>query len=101
MFESAELGHKVDDEKFDKEQKKLRAELLAMQGELLEAKKFPVVVLVNGVDGAGKGDTINKFNEWLDPRHVRTRAFGNPTEDERMRPPMWRFWQALPAKGKI
>jgi polyphosphate:AMP phosphotransferase len=59
------------------------------------------VVLVNGVDGAGKGDTVNKFNEWLDPRHVRTRAFGDPTEDERMRPPMWRFWQALPAKGKI
>lgn len=101
MFESAELGHKISDDKFKKGEKSLREELLLTQFELLELKKFPVIVLVNGVDGSGKGDTINKFNEWLDPRHVRTRAFGDPTDDERTRPPMWRFWRDLPAKGKI
>lgn len=101
MFESAELGHAIDDRTYDKEEKKLRADLLAAQYELLELRRFPVLVLVNGVDGAGKGETVNLFNEWLDPRHVRTRAFGERTEDERMRPRMWRFWQALPPKGKI
>jgi polyphosphate:AMP phosphotransferase len=101
MFESAELGHTVDDAHYDKEVDKLRAELLDVQYQLLEKKAFPVIVLVNGVDGAGKGETINHLNEWLDPRHVRTRAFGDPTESERQRPEMWRFWQALPAKGKI
>ena len=30
-------------------------------------------MLVNGVDGAGKGETVNLLNEWLDPRHVRSR----------------------------
>lgn len=101
MFESAELGHAVDDATYEKGVRKLRGELLGAQLELVERRAFPVVVLVNGVDGAGKGETVNHFNEWLDPRHVRARAFGDPTEDERTRPPMWRFWQALPPKGKI
>jgi AMP-polyphosphate phosphotransferase len=101
MFESAELGHKVDDDKYKKEAKSLREQLLTTQFDVLESKRFPVILLVNGVDGAGKTETVQLFNEWLDPRHVRTRAFGQPTDDELTRPPMWRFWQALPAKGKI
>ncbi len=101
MFESAELGHKVDDTKYQKEVQKLRGDLLDAQFRLLEEKSYPLVILVNGVDGAGKGETVNLLNEWLDPRHVRSRAFGDPTEDERMRPPMWRFWMMLPPKGKI
>jgi polyphosphate:AMP phosphotransferase len=101
MFESAELGQNVDDKAYAKEEKKLRGELLTAQYELLAKKAFPVIVLVNGVDGAGKGETVNLLTEWLDPRHVRSRAFGDPTEDERLRPAMWRFWQVLPPKGKI
>jgi len=56
---------------------------------------------VNGVDGAGKGETVNLLNAWMDPRHIRVHAFGVPTELDRTRPFMWRFWQALPPKGKI
>jgi polyphosphate:AMP phosphotransferase len=101
MFESAELGHTVDERRYEKEVAKLRADLLEAQYRLLEDKSFPVIVLVNGVDGAGKGETVNLLNEWLDPRHVRTRAFGPPTDAESQRPPMYRFWLALPPKGKI
>lgn len=101
MFESAELGHTVDDAKYKKEEKPLREQLLATQFDVLAARRFPVILLVNGVDGAGKTETVQLFNEWLDPRHVRTRAFGEPTQDEMTRPPMWRFWQALPPKGKV
>lgn len=101
MFESAELGHAIDNATYAKEAKKLRPQLLDAQYALLDAPSFPVIVLVNGVDGAGKGETVNLLNEWLDPRHIRSRAFGPPTEEERERPPMWRFWRALPAKGKI
>lgn len=101
MFESAELGHKVDDKQYDKEVEKLRAQLLDAQYDLLEDKSFPVIILINGVDAAGRGETVNILNEWLDPRHVRTHAFGEQSEAERMRPKMWRYWQALPPKGKI
>ena len=51
--------------------------------------------------GAGKGETVNLLNEWMDPRHIHTHAFDNPTDEERGRPPMWRYWRALPPKGKI
>src|SRR5215472_687393 len=101
MFESAEIGHKLDKSEFKREEPKLRQHLLALQYQLLEQAKFPVLILVNGVDGAGKGETVNLFNEWMDPRHIRTCAFGPLTDIERERPEMWRFWQALPPKGKI
>jgi AMP-polyphosphate phosphotransferase len=101
MFASAELGQKIDDAHYDKEHRKLRGDLLEAQYKLLEDKTFPVIVLVNGVDGAGKGETVNILNEWLDPRHVTSHAFDEPTESERMRPPMWRFWLSLPPKGRI
>ena len=101
MFESAELGHTIDYATYEKQAKKVRPQLLEAQYDLLADKTFPVVVLVNGVDGAGKGETVNLLNEWLDPRHVRSTAFGPRTEEEASRPPMWRFWRALPAKGKI
>jgi polyphosphate:AMP phosphotransferase len=101
MFESAELGHKIDKATFDAEVPKLREELLDAQSELLEKAKFPVVILIGGVDGAGKGETVNVINEWMDPRHIRTHAMGAASDEERERPPIWRFWRALPPKGRI
>ena len=101
MFESAEIGHKLKKSAFRTEEPELRRVLLDVQYRLLEQCKFPVIVLVNGVDGAGKGETVNLFNEWMDPRHIHTHAFGASTEAERARPEMWRFWTSLPPKGRI
>ncbi len=100
MFESAELGHSIDKATYASEVPLLREGLLAAQSALLENKKFPVIVLIGGVDGAGKGETVNLLNEWLDPRHVVTHAMAAPTDEERERPRFWRFWRALPPKGK-
>jgi len=101
MFESAELGHKIDKETFRAEVPKLRAELLDVQYDVLEKKEFPVVILISGVDGSGKGETINLLYSWMDPRHISTLAFSAPTDEERERPYMWRYWRALPPKGKV
>jgi len=101
VFESAEIGHKLDKARYKREVPKLRQKLLDLQYELLKKNDFPVIVLVNGVDGAGKGETVNLFNEWMDPRHIHTHAFGALTDVERDRPEMWRFWQALAPKGRI
>ena len=46
---------------------------------------------MNGVDGAGKGETVNLLNEWMDPRHIRTEAFGAIAPAETDRPEMWRL----------
>ena len=101
MFESAEIGHKLKKSEFKREEPMLRQRLLDLQYRLLENGKFPVVILVNGVDGAGKGETVNLLNEWMDPRHIHTHAFGAMTDVEREHPEMWRFWRALPPKGRI
>jgi polyphosphate:AMP phosphotransferase len=101
VFESAEIGHKIDKARYKRDEPKLRRALLDAQYELLKRGKFPVVVIVGGVDGAGKGETVNLFNEWMDPRHIHTHAFGPPSTEEAGRPPMWRYWRALPPKGRI
>jgi len=101
MFESAELGHTIAKQVYRRREPKLRADLLTAQYELLARRDFPVIVLIAGVDGAGKGETINLLNEWMDPRHIVTHAFGKMTDEESQRPPMWRYWRALPPKGRI
>src|SRR5258705_11978681 len=101
MFESAELGHTIDQPTYRRKASALRADLLDAQYDLVQNPSFPVVILVNGVDGAGKGETVNLLNEWMDPRHISTCAFGELTDVERTRPEMWRFWQALPPNGRI
>jgi len=101
MFESAELGHKIDKATYDKEVPKLREALLNAQFDLAQKHEFPVIILVGGVDGAGKGEMINLFNEWMDPRHIQAHAMGEASDEKQPLPPMWRFWRALPPKGKI
>ena len=101
MFESAEVGHRIPKAEYARREPELREALLKAQYRVLEDASFPVVIVIGGVDGAGKGETVNLLNEWMDPRHIVTRAFGEPTDEEAQRPPMWRFWRALPPRGKI
>ncbi|HEX4782178.1 MAG TPA: polyphosphate:AMP phosphotransferase [Usitatibacter sp.] len=101
MFESAEIGHKIARSAYKRQVPKLRRRLLDLQYKLLHDARFQAIILVNGVDGAGKGETVNLLNEWMDPRYIHTHAFGEMSDTERERPEMWRFWRALPPKGRI
>ena len=101
MFESAELGHRLSEQVYRKKIPALREALLEAQMEVVRQATFQVVVLVAGMDGAGRGEIVNLLNEWMDPRHVETHGMGDPTAEESERPAMWRFWSALPPKGKI
>ncbi len=100
MFESAELGHTIDKETFRAEVPALREALLDAQFDLRTNGTFPVIILISGVDGSGKSETINVLYEWMDPRYLSTLAFSAPSDEERERPYMWRFWRALPPKGR-
>jgi AMP-polyphosphate phosphotransferase len=100
MFETAELGRKVSKEEFEAQLPTLRAQLLQTQLAIKAARR-PVVVIVDGVDGAGRGEVVHHLNEWLDPRGVDTLSFWRTSEEERERPPYWRFWRTLPARGRI
>ncbi|RYE83967.1 MAG: hypothetical protein EOO75_18700, partial [Myxococcales bacterium] len=99
MFEAAEVGHRIDDERYEKEAEEMRSALLEVQAEMLERRAFPLIICIAGLDGAGKGETVNLLHEWMDPRHLEVHALSQPTEEEDDRPPMWRYWRTLPAKG--
>ena len=101
MFESAKLKHHVDKAVYKREAPKLRQALLQAQYDLKKHGGFPVLIIIAGVEGAGKSETVNLLNEWMDPRHVVTTAFADRSDEERERPAQWRFWRALPPKGKI
>jgi polyphosphate:AMP phosphotransferase len=78
----------------------VRAALVRMQVELKSAK-FPVLLIIGGVDASGKGEVINILNGWLDPRGFETFAFHEPTDEERDRPAMWRYWRTVPPNGRM
>ncbi len=100
MFEAAELGQTLDAKTYDAELPRIRERLLNAHFKLRDAK-FPVLLIISGADGAGKGELVQRLNEWLDPRGVETHAFWEPSDEERERPPFWRFWRAMPGRGRI
>jgi len=100
MFEAVELHKKIAKDLFNKEVESLRTELLRAQ-EAIRESSIPVVVIISGVEGAGKSEVVNRLNEWLDSRWVRNHAFWDETDEERMRPFQWRFWRAMPPKGTM
>ncbi len=101
MFETAELGRTISKADFKKIAPVLREELLELQDTLHSRGTFQVLLLFAGVDGGGKGESVNLLNEWMDPRWLVTRAYDAPTEAERARPEFWRYWRGLPPRGRI
>ncbi|MBJ7263033.1 MAG: polyphosphate:AMP phosphotransferase [Burkholderiaceae bacterium] len=100
-FDIAETDPALPKEAYRAREQVLRTALLQAQYRLLERHDGALLIVVAGIDGAGKGATINLLNEWMDPRHIQTLAFDRPTVAERARPPMWRYWNAMPARGKV
>ncbi|ATC64147.1 polyphosphate:AMP phosphotransferase [Nibricoccus aquaticus] len=78
----------------------LREKLVQLQVRLKEAP-FKILLIVAGVEGAGTGDLLNTLGSWLDPRGVETFSFRDPSDEERERPFLWRFWRSLPTNGRI
>ncbi len=100
MFEAAKVGRKVSKSEFKAAEGELRTQLLEVQRKLRHSD-IPVVVIVSGVEGAGKGSVVNRLNEWMDTRGMQTFAFWDETDEERERPRYWRFWRSLAARGEI
>ena len=100
MFEAAEVGRSTSKKAYEAALPAMRAELLAAQFALADSD-VPVVVIIGGVDGAGKGEVVNRLHEWLDARGLEVFAFGPPSDEESDRPRFWRYWRCLPARGRI
>jgi polyphosphate:AMP phosphotransferase len=100
MFESAQLGRKVSKTEFKQLEPDLHTRLLEVQRTLRDSGKS-VILVVSGVEGAGKGEVVNRLNKWLDARGVQTVAFWEESDEEHERPAFWRFWRRLPPRGTV
>ncbi len=98
MFEIVETGSKVRKSEYQQQLPEIRTQLLQVQAEL-RAANVPVIIIVSGVEGAGKGALVSRLNEWMDTRGIETHAFWNESDEERERPYFWRFWRQLPPRG--
>jgi len=100
MFETAELGQKLDKERYLARVPELRQELVRKQFELRQAN-FPVVVIISGDDRPSCNELLNVLRAWTDPRYVEVNTFPVPTDEEVERPVFWRYWRCLPSRGWI
>lgn len=85
---------------YEKELTHLQVELVKLQ-EWVKFKGLKVVVLFEGRDAAGKGGTIKRITECLNPRICRVVALGVPTEKEKTQWYFQRYVAQLPAAGEI
>ncbi|MGI9451810.1 MAG: polyphosphate kinase 2 [Geminicoccaceae bacterium] len=91
---------KIPNKAYEKELARLQIELVKLQ-EWVKAKGLKVVALFEGRDAAGKGGTIKRITESLNPRICRVVALGTPTEREKTQWYFQRYVPHLPAAGEI
>jgi len=93
-------GEKLSKKEYKRLLRDLQVELLKLQRWLLESGR-KVVVVFEGRDAAGKGGTIMRIMQHMEPRHLRKVALAKPTEYERGQWYFQRYVQHLPSAGEI
>src|SRR5437867_634604 len=97
---AGESGKKLKRKAYEKELARLQVELVKLQ-EWIKHTGMKVVVLFEGRDAAGKGGTIKRITESLNPRVCRVVALGTPTEREQTQWYFQRYAAQLPAAGEM
>ena len=94
------FNYKMKRKEYNVEKSKLQIELLKLQKWVKETGE-KVVIIFEGRDAAGKGGTIKRFMEHLNPRGARVVALSKPTETEEGQWYFQRYVRHLPTKGEI
>jgi polyphosphate kinase 2 len=93
-------GERMTREYYDREKRLLQIELVKLQNWVKETGQR-IVIIFEGRDAAGKGGTIKRFTEHLNPRGARVVALEKPSERERTQWYFQRYVTHLPAAGEI
>ena len=94
-------GIKLSSEKvYRRRLRKLQEQLLNIQQALFRSGERAVLVL-EGADASGKGGTIRRITELMDPRGYRVHPIGQPNPEEQGRHYLWRFFRHLPPPGRV
>ena len=93
-------SERLERREYEIEKRRLQIELLKLQGWVKDTGQRLVLVF-EGRDAAGKGGTIKRFTEHLNPRGSRVVALDKPSERERTQWYFQRYVQHLPAAGEL
>ena len=94
------MGEKLPKKAYEDELTRLQAELVKMQN-WARASGARIVVIFEGRDAAGKGGTISRVQQYLNPRFARIAALDKPTDRERSQWYFQRYAGHLPGAGEI
>jgi polyphosphate kinase 2 (PPK2 family) len=100
LLEKIDLGKKLKKKKYKEVMPELQRELYDLQHTAWKSG-VPSVILFEGWDAAGKGTSINKLSQRLDPRGFKLYPIRGARTYEKMRPWLWRFWLKLPNYGEM
>lgn len=100
LFERLDYSQKIDEESYKKRLLELQMELHQKVNRMQKREKSLILVF-EGPDAAGKGGTIRRIISALNAKDYRVMPVAAPTDEEKARPYLWRFWRNLPKKGKI
>lgn len=100
LLKDLNLSLDVGRKEFEKELAGYQVELVGLQRKIVDQGRR-VVIGFEGWDAAGKGGAIKRLILYMDPRGYEVHPIGPPTEMELKHHYLRRFWQRLPARGKL
>ncbi|MEZ5354281.1 MAG: hypothetical protein R2762_16715 [Bryobacteraceae bacterium] len=100
MLETLDLTRSLERKEYATELARRQIQLREL-GLQVYLKKRPVVIVFEGWDAAGKGGTIKRITEKLDPRGYTVYPISAPHGEDRTRHYLYRFWRRVPERGQI
>jgi len=100
MLSDINLQLSLDKKEYKSSMREMESTLARLQQTLRETE-IPVVIVFEGWGASGKGTSIARVANALDPRYFDVRTTGKINEEKLMRPFLWSYWTYLPPKGQI
>ena len=100
ILDRVDLKQKLAAPEYDRRLEKARGRLGRLVRAAFEKKRSSVVVF-EGWDAAGKGGNIRRLTAAMDPRTYRVISIAVPTDEEKARHYLWRFWRHVPRAGYV
>lgn len=99
-MQASDFPHGKSEDKYEDKLKELQLTMLQIEQAVWKSKSR-VILAFEGFDSAGKGGVIRRLTQRLDPRGVIVHPIAAPSEDERTRHYLYRFWTKLPKAGTM
>ncbi|MFS8037088.1 polyphosphate:AMP phosphotransferase [Xanthobacter sp. AM11] len=99
ILSTLDLTQRLDEDQYDAQLARAQSRITRITNGTAFSRAG-LVIAFEGSDAAGKSSTIMRLRHALDPRRFRVHPIAAPSDEERARPYLWRFWRHIPAHGR-